>query len=207
MAVLLKACQNPYASGAAAALRERNLGAGPEISESSPGPTGHVGIRAHREPLPPSGSGIRAPDRKSPKSVRIGSPCRPPGAESGRQTRNLLVQPRADRAVCICRQVHSGIEHRVLSWVDCVNLSTGMSEFVRIGSRCRPPGAESGCRTRNLRVQPKADRDGVPIRNWGVSEFVRIGSRCRPPRAESGRRTGNLRVQPRADRVGVQIRN
>ncbi|MQM03012.1 hypothetical protein Taro_035794 [Colocasia esculenta] len=40
MDVLPKACQNPCASGAAAALREQNLGAGLEISESGPGPTG-----------------------------------------------------------------------------------------------------------------------------------------------------------------------
>ncbi|MQM17921.1 hypothetical protein Taro_050903 [Colocasia esculenta] len=126
MAVLPKACRNPCTSGAAAAVRERNPGAGPEISESGPGPTGsecrfgigasravpitgrgnihvlpkwcenwctsthaprwhfgrptrnfarlassrparrRVGIRTNREPLPPSGSGIRAPDWKSP---------------------------------------------------------------------------------------------------------------------------------------------
>ncbi|MQM22944.1 hypothetical protein Taro_056003, partial [Colocasia esculenta] len=110
MAVLPKACRNSCASGAAAALRERNLGGGQEISESGPGPTGlewRVGIRAHREPLPPSESGIWALDRKSPspaqgrpgvsESVGIGSRFRPPGAKSGRRIGNLRVQPRADR--------------------------------------------------------------------------------------------------------------
>ncbi|MQM23564.1 hypothetical protein Taro_056630 [Colocasia esculenta] len=51
MAVLPKACRNLCASGAAAALRERNSGAGQEISESSPMPTGsecRFGIGASR---------------------------------------------------------------------------------------------------------------------------------------------------------------
>ncbi|MQM09267.1 hypothetical protein Taro_042134 [Colocasia esculenta] len=59
MAVLPKACQNACASGAAAALRERNLGAGSEISESSPGPTGsecRFGIGASRA-VPITGRG------------------------------------------------------------------------------------------------------------------------------------------------------
>ncbi|MQM15035.1 hypothetical protein Taro_047970 [Colocasia esculenta] len=40
MSILPKACRNPCASGAAAALRVWNPGAGPEISGSSPEPTG-----------------------------------------------------------------------------------------------------------------------------------------------------------------------
>ncbi|MQM19060.1 hypothetical protein Taro_052060 [Colocasia esculenta] len=59
MAVLPKACRNPCASGATATLREGNLGAGPEISESSPGPTGsecRFGIEASRA-VPITGRG------------------------------------------------------------------------------------------------------------------------------------------------------
>ena len=41
-----------------------------------------VGIRAHREPLPPSGSGIRAPDRKSPSPAQ-GRPGRSADSELG----------------------------------------------------------------------------------------------------------------------------
>ncbi|MQL84095.1 hypothetical protein Taro_016583 [Colocasia esculenta] len=109
MVVLPKACRNPCASGAVAALRERNPGAGQEISESSPGPTGsecrlgirasravpitgrgnihvlpkwRVGIRAHREPLLPSGNEIRAPDRKSPSPAQ-GRPGRLADSELG----------------------------------------------------------------------------------------------------------------------------
>ncbi|MQM21323.1 hypothetical protein Taro_054362, partial [Colocasia esculenta] len=41
-----------------------------------------VGIRAHRELLPPSGSGIRAPDRKSP-SLAQGRPGRSEDSELG----------------------------------------------------------------------------------------------------------------------------
>ena len=45
-----------------------------------------VGIRAHREPLPPSVSGIRAPDRKSPSPAQ-GRPGRSADSELGHRGR------------------------------------------------------------------------------------------------------------------------
>ncbi|MQL82929.1 hypothetical protein Taro_015411 [Colocasia esculenta] len=116
MAVLPKACRNPCATGAAAALREQNPGDGPEISECSTGTTGsecRFGIGASRA-VPITGRG------------------------------NIRVLPKWCENRCV-------------------------SESVRNGSRCRPPGAESGRWTGNLRFRPRDDRVGVPIRNWGLA--------------------------------------
>ncbi|MQM04005.1 hypothetical protein Taro_036799 [Colocasia esculenta] len=206
MAVLPKARQNPCASGAAAALRERNLSAGPEIFESGPGPTGsecRFGIGASRtEP-----SGRLDGDLRQPRRADWGRrPSRAAARSRKRCGKKMRVRqnPCASGAAAALRKRNPGAGSEISesgpgpTGSEC-RFGTGVSRAVPITGRGniharRNPcasGAAAALRERNLGAGPEISDSGQGP----------TGSECRfgigPSRTVPITGRGNIHVLPK----------